>query len=80
MKLYTRRGDAGETDLLGGGRVAKDDQRVEAYGAVDELNTVLGVCAAASGQDDLHRVPKPRPVRHAVQIPCVIHLYPVSVF
>ena len=53
MKLYTRRGDAGETDLLGGGRVPKDHQRVEAYGAVDELNAVLGVCAAASAQDDL---------------------------
>ncbi len=54
MKLYTRRGDAGETDLLGGGRVPKDHQRVEAYGAVDELNAALGVCAAASGQPDLH--------------------------
>ena len=38
MKLYTKRGDRGETDLLGGGRVGKDDRRVEAYGEVDELN------------------------------------------
>ncbi len=53
MKLYTRRGDAGETDLLGGGRVPKDHQRVEAYGAVDELNAALGICAAASGHADL---------------------------
>ena len=52
MKLYTRRGDAGETDLLGGGRVPKDHQRVEAYGAVDELNATLGVCAAESGHAD----------------------------
>ena len=36
MKVYTRRGDGGETDLFGGARVAKDHLRVEAYGAVDE--------------------------------------------
>ena len=49
MKIYTRRGDSGETDLFGGARVGKDHQRVEAYGAVDELNAVLGVAGAASG-------------------------------
>ena len=43
MKIYTRRGDAGETGLFGGGRVAKDDIRVEAYGAVDELSAAVGV-------------------------------------
>ncbi len=43
MKLYTRRGDRGRTGLLGGARVAKDDQRVEAYGTVDELCALLGV-------------------------------------
>jgi len=48
MKIYTRRGDSGETDLFGSGRVAKDHLRVEAYGAVDELNAVLGACAAAT--------------------------------
>lgn len=42
-RLYTRSGDAGTTSLFGGGRVGKDDPRVEAYGAVDELNSVLGV-------------------------------------
>jgi cob(I)alamin adenosyltransferase len=42
MKIYTRTGDGGETGLFGGGRVGKDDARVEAYGAVDELNAVLG--------------------------------------
>lgn len=42
MKIYTRRGDGGETGLFGGGRVPKDDARVEAYGAVDELNAVIG--------------------------------------
>lgn len=56
MKLYTRRGDRGETDLFGGSRVAKDDLRVEAYGAVDELNASLGVCRAATGHDDLREL------------------------
>jgi cob(I)alamin adenosyltransferase len=53
VKVYTRRGDAGETDLFGGGRVPKDHLRVEAYGAVDELNAALGVAAAASGHADV---------------------------
>jgi len=53
VKIYTRRGDAGETDLLGGGRVAKDDERVEAYGEVDELNACLGACAAATAHEDV---------------------------
>jgi len=46
MKVYTKRGDGGQTDLGGGGRVAKDDLRVEAYGAVDELNALIGLAAA----------------------------------
>ena len=53
MKVYTRRGDGGDTDLFGGERVAKDHDRVEAYGAVDELNAVVGVAAAASSHKDL---------------------------
>lgn len=53
MKIYTRRGDRGETDLFGGARVPKDALRVEAYGAVDELNACLGVGAAASRQADV---------------------------
>ncbi|NKB89035.1 MAG: cob(I)yrinic acid a,c-diamide adenosyltransferase [Acidobacteria bacterium] len=42
-RLYTRDGDDGETRLADGTRVAKDSPRVVAYGAVDELNSVLGV-------------------------------------
>ena len=53
MKIYTRRGDGGETDLFAGGRVAKDSIRVEAYGAVDELNASLGMAAAASPGADV---------------------------
>jgi cob(I)alamin adenosyltransferase len=53
LKLYTRRGDRGETDLFAGGRVRKDHPRVEAYGAVDELNSALGLAAADSADEDV---------------------------
>ncbi len=43
MKVYTRSGDDGSTSLYSGGRVAKDHLRVEAYGALDELNAALGL-------------------------------------
>ena len=42
MKIYTKTGDTGETGLYGGTRVPKDAMRVEAYGAVDELNACIG--------------------------------------
>lgn len=41
MKIYTRKGDEGKTNVIGG-RVDKDDIRVEAYGTVDELNAFVG--------------------------------------
>jgi cob(I)alamin adenosyltransferase len=47
MKIYTRKGDQGETSLFGGTRVSKDDPRIEAYGTVDELNSVLGLVRAS---------------------------------
>jgi cob(I)alamin adenosyltransferase len=53
MKIYTKTGDAGDTGLFGGPRVSKDDARVEAYGAVDELNAALGVARARGGDADL---------------------------
>jgi cob(I)alamin adenosyltransferase len=56
LKVYTRRGDAGDTDLFGGGRVGKEDGRVEAYGAVDEANAAVGVAAAHSGHEDLRAI------------------------
>jgi cob(I)alamin adenosyltransferase len=46
MKIYTRTGDRGETGLFGGQRVPKDHVRVDAYGDVDELNSLLGVAVA----------------------------------
>jgi cob(I)alamin adenosyltransferase len=48
MKIYTRTGDEGGTGLFGGERVSKDDARVCAYGALDEANATLGVCAATA--------------------------------
>jgi cob(I)alamin adenosyltransferase len=41
-KIYTRSGDAGETALFAGGRVRKDDVRIEAIGTIDELNAAIG--------------------------------------
>ncbi|MGN1400072.1 MAG: cob(I)yrinic acid a,c-diamide adenosyltransferase [Bacillus sp. (in: firmicutes)] len=43
MKIYTRGGDKGETSLVYGIRVAKDDARVEAYGTCDEANSLIGL-------------------------------------
>lgn len=43
MKIYTKTGDLGETSLLGGTRVLKSHERVEAYGTIDELNSFLGL-------------------------------------
>jgi cob(I)alamin adenosyltransferase len=42
-KIYTRTGDAGETSLGSGERVSKSDLRIEAYGTVDETNSVIGI-------------------------------------
>lgn len=47
MKIYTRTGDQGETALFGGGRVAKNDVRVAAYGDVDEANSAIGLAIVA---------------------------------
>ena len=50
MKIYTKTGDHGDTSLFSGGRVPKHHQRVEAYGAVDELNAILGVVRSAQAK------------------------------
>ncbi len=57
MTIYTGAGDRGMTGLFSGERVPKDHARVEAYGDVDELSSVLGVLAAAlSGKEDTDRL------------------------
>ena len=52
MSIVTRTGDEGETSLLFGKRLAKTDPRIEAVGAVDELNTALGVVRATGGAEE----------------------------
>jgi cob(I)alamin adenosyltransferase len=43
MKIYTKTGDKGQTSLIGGTRVPKSHERIEAYGTVDELNSYIGL-------------------------------------
>jgi cob(I)alamin adenosyltransferase len=52
-KIYTRTGDEGETSLLGGRRVRKDDVRIEAIGSVDEVNAALGVVRVELARSDV---------------------------
>jgi len=52
-KVYTKTGDAGETALAGGQRLPKDHLRIEAYGTVDELNSVLGVARGQIAEPEL---------------------------
>lgn len=54
-KIYTRTGDLGQTALFAGGRVPKDDVRVAAYGAVDELNSALGCARAQNPAEETAR-------------------------
>lgn len=56
--IYTRTGDAGDTGLFGGGRVHKDDPRVDAYGEVDELNATLGFARSVGLDPELDALVK----------------------
>jgi cob(I)alamin adenosyltransferase len=53
MKIYTKTGDNGETGLFGGPRVPKDSPRIEAFGAVDELNALVGLSRSESLPSDI---------------------------
>jgi cob(I)alamin adenosyltransferase len=52
-RIYTRGGDAGETSLGDGSRTSKLDERIEAFGTVDELNAAVGLVLAAGCPDDV---------------------------
>lgn len=56
MKVYTKHGDQGETGLLYGGRVSKDDPRTEAYGTVDEAVSLLGLARALSQEQRVKEI------------------------
>lgn len=56
MKIYTRRGDTGETDLMGGVRVWKNSPRLDAIGALDELNAVLGLLRTEHLPEEIERL------------------------
>lgn len=53
MKIYTKTGDDGTTGLQGGKRVSKSDLRIIAYGAIDEINSCLGIVLAHDLDDDI---------------------------
>lgn len=55
MKIYTRTGDKGKTSLIGGKRVSKTHQRLEAYGTIDELNAHIGLLLAQLPADESER-------------------------
>lgn len=52
FKIYTKTGDDGSTALFGGRRVSKDNIRIETYGTVDELNSILGCAIAHCGSEN----------------------------
>lgn len=53
VKIYTKTGDAGTTSLFGGKRVSKSSARIDAYGAVDELNSQIGVVLSENPTKDI---------------------------
>src|SRR6185295_10692758 len=55
-RVYTRAGDQGQTSLVGGARVSKASLRVDAYGDVDELNSVIGLARAQMTDSEIDEV------------------------
>src|SRR3990172_6759527 len=56
VKIYTKKGDEGQTSLFGGQRISKSDPRPEAFGTLDEVCAILGVARAAADNPDLQAV------------------------
>src|SRR5437660_9701681 len=69
-RIYTRRGDQGETSLAGGQRLPKDARRIEAYGTVDELNAFVGAACLTAGELSLEH---PEMIRMATILKRVQH-------
>lgn len=55
LKIYTRKGDLGETSLLGGKRVSKADPRIDIYGTIDELNSFTGLIRDFAIEADIRK-------------------------
>lgn len=53
MKIYTKTGDDGSTSLFGGTRVQKNNIRINAYGTIDELNSVIGIAVSGDLNDEI---------------------------
>ena len=58
MKIYTKTGDDGTTGLQGGRRISKSNIRIMAYGAIDEVNAVIGLILSSKFDDDLEKLLK----------------------
>jgi cob(I)alamin adenosyltransferase len=56
VKIYTKTGDKGETSLFGGRRVSKDALRIETFGTVDELNSILGACRSLKPRREIEKM------------------------
>ncbi|MFD2671303.1 cob(I)yrinic acid a,c-diamide adenosyltransferase [Marinicrinis sediminis] len=63
MKIYTRTGDEGQTHIIGG-RVAKNDARVEAYGTIDELNSFVGLVISQLDEKVISMKPQLIDIQH----------------
>jgi cob(I)alamin adenosyltransferase len=56
MKIYTKTGDDGTTGLQGGKRVSKSNERIKAYGSVDEINSILGIILSHNIDEDIRKL------------------------
>ncbi|MBM4166674.1 MAG: cob(I)yrinic acid a,c-diamide adenosyltransferase [Ignavibacteria bacterium] len=56
MKIYTKTGDKGETSLYGGKRISKSSLRLEVYGTIDELNSIIGICRSMWPPEELEEM------------------------
>jgi len=70
MKIYTKRGDSGQTDIIGGKRVSKDHVLIEAYGTIDELNSVLGMAKSTLGEEEGDIVNVVNSIQNDLHIQC----------